>query len=64
MKKNIVGHVTKPHESAGSALRSFHPLARLVCLLLALLIWLLIVNLNPGERKDQTNDPVHTEQGV
>lgn len=64
MKKNVVGHMMKPRESAGSIFRSLHLPARLICLLLALAIWLLVVNLNPNERQDQTNDPVHTEQST
>ena len=64
MKKNVVGHMMKPRESAGSVFRSLHITARLLCLLLALAIWLLVVNLIPNEREKQTNDSVHTEQSA
>lgn len=62
MKKNIVGHMMKPKESAGSFLRSLNIIPRVVCLLLALAIWLLIVNLNPSEKNGETEQSVRTEQ--
>ena len=43
-KKNIVGHMMLPKESAGNALKRWQILPRLLCLLLAVLIWLLVVN--------------------
>ncbi len=64
MKKNIVGHMMKPKESAGSFFRSLNILPRLICLLLALAIWLLIVNLDPNEKKVGTDQSVHTEQSA
>lgn len=64
MKKNIVGHMMKPKESAGSLFRSLNILPRVICLLLALAIWLLIVNLNPSEKKGETDQSVRTEQNA
>ena len=64
MKKNIVGHMMKPKESAGSFFRSLNILPRLICLLLALAIWLLIVNPDPNEKKGGTDQSVHTEQSA
>lgn len=64
MKKNIVGHMMKPKESAGSFFRSLNILPRLICLLLALAIWLLIVNQDPNEKKVGTDQSVHTEQSA
>ena len=64
MKKNIVGHMMKPKESAGSFFRSLNILPRMICLLLALVIWLLIVNLNPNEQDRETDRSVRTEQSA
>ena len=64
MKKNIVGHMTKPKESAGSFLRSLNILPRVICLLLALAIWLLIVNINPSDKNGDTDQSVRTEQSA
>ena len=64
MKKNPVGHMMKPKETTGSFFRSLNILPRLICLLLALAIWLLIVNLDPNEKKVGTDQSVHTEQSA
>ena len=64
MKKNPVGHMMKPKETTGSFFRSLNILPRLICLLLALAIWLLIVNLNPNERDRETDQSVRTEQSA
>ena len=56
MKKNVVGHMATPKESALSRFRQLNILPRLICLLLALVIWLIIVNLDTHEEgRDQTN---------
>lgn len=44
MKKNVIGHMTAPRESVGGRLRRWDVFPRLICVLLALVIWLLIVN--------------------
>lgn len=45
MKKNVVApHMTAPKESAKSRFRRLDILPRLLCLLLALVLWLVIVN--------------------
>ncbi len=44
MKKNIVGHMMAPKESKMSRFKRLDLLPRFLCLLLALIIWLLIVN--------------------
>ena len=54
MKKNAVGHMMMPKESAASFLRRSHILPKLLCLLVAIVIWLCIVNLLPADvRGDQ-----------
>ena len=62
MKKNIVGHMTTPREGAFGRLKRLGIFPKLVCLLLALLVWLLIFNvveqkaldLNPTARMTET----------
>ena len=56
MKKNAIGHMMLPKESAASWLRRSHLLPKLLCLLSAIVIWLVIVNLLPTEPHD-TNQP-------
>ena len=43
-KRNIVGHMMMPKESAGGWFRRWQILPRLICLIVAVLLWLLIVN--------------------
>ncbi len=42
MKRNVMGHMSAPEISARRVVASWHLPARLLCLLLALVIWLLI----------------------
>lgn len=56
MKKNAIGHMMLPKESAASWLRRSHLLPKILCLLSAIVIWLVIVNLLPTEPHD-TNQP-------
>lgn len=42
--KNVIGHMMLKKESASGRFRRWAILPRLVCLLLAILIWLIIVN--------------------
>ena len=64
MKKNIIGHMTVPKESATSRFRRLNILPRVICLLLALTIWLLIVNLNETKRDGQQDASTRTEQSA
>ena len=64
MKKNVVGHMATPKESALSRFRRLNILPRIICLLLALVIWLIIVNLDSrDEVRDQTNT-LQTEESA
>lgn len=45
-KKNVIGHMTVPKTPSNRWYRRFGLIPRLVCLLLAALIWLFIVNAN------------------
>ena len=46
-KKNVIGHMTLPKESVGGWFRRWGILPRLICLVLAVLLWLLVANLMP-----------------
>ncbi|MBQ9132614.1 MAG: hypothetical protein IJX62_09130 [Clostridia bacterium] len=43
MKKNVIGHMTAPKESVSGRLRRWNILPKLLCLLVALALWLVIV---------------------
>ena len=43
MKKNAIGHMEAKKETVGSWFRRWHIFPRFICLLLALLIWLIVV---------------------
>lgn len=51
-KKNIIGHMAAPRESVGGRIRKMELLPRLVCLLLAIVIWLAVVQLTSSSEKD------------
>ena len=57
MKKNAIGHVMMRKESAASFLRRSYILPKLLCLLSALVIWLLIVNLTPADKTVENGLP-------
>ncbi len=46
MKKNAVGRVLAYKEPVGRRLASWHLPAKFLCLLLAVVIWLMVTNLN------------------
>ena len=64
MKKNAVGHMMLPKESATSWLRRSHILPKLLCLLSAIVIWLVIVNLLPTEQHDANQQSIVQLQDV
>lgn len=44
-KKNVIGHMTVPKESVGGWFRKWGILPRFICLVVAVLLWLLVANL-------------------
>ncbi len=64
MKKNAIGHMTVPKESAASFLRRSHILPKLLCLLSAILIWLLIVNLVPADKQNDESLSMYQLQDI
>ena len=53
MKKNIVGHMTMPKPSKKTVWRRLDLIPRLLCLLLALIIWLFVSNINANDPQPQ-----------
>lgn len=57
MKKNAVGRVLAHKEPVGRRISALHIPARLLCLLLAVVIWLAVVNLKEATENDgKTSD--------
>ncbi len=53
MKKNAIGHMTAPKESAKTKFQKLELLPRLVCLFVAILLWLLVTN---AEKKNDSGE--------
>ncbi len=53
MKKNAIGHMTAPKESAKSRFQKLNILPRFLCICLAIFLWLLIIN---TEKKENDNE--------
>jgi len=43
MKKNVIGHMDSQKNTLGSWFRRWHILPKLICLVAALIIWLIVV---------------------
>ena len=54
-KKNVIGHMVASKESAKSRFRKLKLLPRLLCLLAAIVIWLLVVD--TIESRDLPKEP-------
>ena len=59
MKKNVVGHMMAAKEPVAAKLRRWCILPRVICLLLAVLIWLAIVNVENA--RDDSSVPDNGE---
>lgn len=55
MKKNIVGHMMTPKVSKKTFWKRLDLIPRLLCLLLALLVWLLVANAKNVEKPTDGN---------
>lgn len=65
MKKNVIGNMTAPKGSKRSLFRRLNILPRILCLLLALLIWLAVINtLENREEKASANPEATLEEAV
>ena len=61
MKKNARGHMVAPKETAGSRIRRWNIIPRLLCLLLAVFLWLIIVNVKNSRDVETDMDLPLTE---
>ena len=53
MKKNVIGHMMARKETVSGRLRRWNILPKFLCLVVALLLWLLIVNLQDAKQPTQ-----------
>jgi len=60
VKKNIVGHMMAEKETITSRIRRWNIIPKLLCLILALLIWLTVVNLD-GKNDNMQNGTSETD---
>ena len=51
-KKNVVGHMVASKNANQGWFRRLNILPRVLCLLAAVAIWLLVVNMMPSDRRD------------
>ncbi len=51
--KNVVGHMVAGKNATQGWFRRLNILPRLLCLLVAVLIWLFVVNMAPSDRHDE-----------
>ncbi len=56
MKKNVVGRVLAQKQPLRRRISALHIPAWLTCFLLAILIWLAVVNLFPNDRQEEPTD--------
>lgn len=56
MKKNVIDKLVEPKESPKTWSKRIDLLPRLLCLLLALVIWLLVVNVQSEVKEDPNVD--------
>jgi hypothetical protein len=57
VKKNIIGHMTAPKATKKGLWRKLDLFARLLCLILALLIWLFVVNVYHDDQSPEASTP-------
>lgn len=58
MKKNVVGDLVAPKKYEKNWFKRFDLLPRLLCVLLALVVWLLVVNTEHNDQKTPASDQV------
>ncbi|MBQ7335043.1 MAG: hypothetical protein IJW92_01030 [Clostridia bacterium] len=61
MKKNVIGHMLAPKEPIGKRISNLHLLARFVCLVLALVIWLAVVDMQSKNEETPSSNGTTTE---
>ena len=64
MKKKVTGHMSAPKKSFGAKLKHWRILPKLICIVMALFLWLLITNLQNaqgGESNVPERNPIFME---
>jgi len=56
-KKNVIGHMVAQKETTANRFLRFHPFSKLMCLLIAVLIWLLMANLTESRNGEAPREP-------
>ncbi len=51
--KNVIGHMVASKNATQGWFRRLNILPRVLCLLAAILIWLLVVNMSPSDRQEE-----------
>jgi hypothetical protein len=51
--KNVIGHIVASKNAPQGWFRRLNILPRVLCLLAAILIWLLVVNMTPSDRYEE-----------
>jgi len=62
MKKNALARMAEPAETVGSRFRKWNIVPKLLCLLLALVIWLAVVNLTNAQSQEGQQNAAVAEQ--
>ena len=56
VKKNVVGHMMAERETLAAKLRRGNFLPKLLCLLLAILLWLIVFNVNAVDQMEEAGN--------
>ena len=62
MKKNALVRMSSPTESVGSRFRKLNILPKLLCLLLAVILWLAVVNVTNQNAPERDPGTAETQQ--
>ena len=57
MKKNAIGHMVAEKQPVSVKIRHWRILPKLLCLLLALVIWLVVTNLTSTDQNAPSSNP-------
>ena len=64
MKKNVVGHMMAERETLAAKLRRSNIIPKLICLLLALLLWLIVFNVTQEHFDNMEQDKSGADAGT
>ena len=64
MKKNVIGNLIAPKQREKSFFKRWDVLPRILCLVLALIVWLLVVNFQAPAASEQSENSVEITDAV